>query len=102
MDCWISLTWTDNWGPSNEIVSVSGGWNANGRTLSNQQVWYGIVQYNGAFVDNMYETQFPSDDTFYYTPSTSLVGFSLRAYSWVFSEGYSGGILCGVWPTIFD
>ena len=53
--CWISMTWIDNFGPENEIVSVSGGWSANGRTLSNREVWYGVARIDGSFGDGMYE-----------------------------------------------
>lgn len=102
VDCWISMTWIDNWGPSNEIVSVSGGWSANGRTLSNRQVLYGVARIDGSFGDGMYEVKYPSKDSFYYTPSTPLVGLSLRAYSWVDSAGYPKSILCEVWPSVLD
>ncbi len=102
VDCWISMTWIDNFGPSNELVAVSGGWNANGRTLSNRQVWYGVAQMDGALVDGLHECQFPSGDTYDYTPTTELVGFSLKAYSWVNSAGYPHNIYCGVKSSITD
>lgn len=102
VECWISMTWIDNFGPANEIVSVSGGWRSNGRILSNRQVFYGIVSLDGHFVDGKYEDRFPNTNSFYYTPSTSLVGLSLCAYSWVNSAGYPYSILCEVQPTIFD
>ena len=102
VDCWISMTWIDNFGPSNEIVSVSGGWSANGRTLSDRQVWYGVVRIDGSFVDGMYQLKSPSKDSFYYTPSKPLVGLALRAYSGVYSGGYPRCIICDVRPTIFD
>lgn len=100
--CWISMTWIDNFGPENEIVSVSGGWSANGRTLSNREVWYGVARIDGSFGDGMYEVKTPAKDSFYYTPSKPLVGLSLRAYSWVNSAGYPKNILCEVRSSAFD
>lgn len=102
VECWISMTWIDNWGPSNEIVDVSGGWSANGRTLSNRQVLYGVAQMDGAYIDGMYECQDLSDDVFFCIPSTPLVGFSLKANSWVDIDGYSKTIYCGVKSSVLD
>lgn len=100
--CWITLTWIDNLGVNNELVSVSGGWTANGRTLSNRQVLYGVVGADGSFLNGKSEIKNPTTNSYYYTPSKSLVGLSLRAYSWVDSAGYDHSILCEVLPTIFD
>jgi len=102
VDCWISLTWIDNLGTNNEIVKVTGGWNANGRTLSDRQVYYGITRLNGGFISGLSESKFPTSNTFSYKPSKTLSGLYLTAYSWVSSSGYPYLINCTVKPTIFD
>lgn len=100
--CWIHMTWIDNLGTNNEIVSVSGGWTPNGKTLSGRQVWYGVQTVDGSFAEDLYESRFPVTNTYSYKPSKTLSGFSLRAYSWVDVEGYSGSINCAVRSSVFD
>lgn len=102
VNCWITLTWIDNFGTDNEIVRVSGGWESNGRTLYDRSVMYGVDTITGSFVEDQYETKFPENNSFNYTPSKRLSGLSLRAYSLVRSEGYDTSIYCNVRPTIFD
>lgn len=67
--CWMVMYWIDNWGTSNEIVSVEGGWNGNGRTLSGRQVWFGISDIKGYFFDGQYESHLLDSDTFNITPT---------------------------------
>ena len=102
VDCWITMTWIDNFGTSNQIVSVSGGWTPNGRTLSDRQVFFGVVNIKGGFLDGKMVDQYPGANSYNYSAPSNLVGLSLRAYSWVRSGGYDLSIYCGVWPTIFD
>lgn len=102
VDIWITMTWIDNFGTSNEIVSVSGGWAPNGRTLSNRSVFYGVANITGDFVDDKYEMKSPNVNSYYYTPSKSLVGFSLLAYSWADSAGYPYSLYCEVKSSIWD
>lgn len=102
VDCWITMTWIDNTGPKNQIVSVSGGWTPNGRTLWDRQVLYGVVDLKGAFLDGLGAYEYPIDDSYSYTAPSNMIGLSLRAYSWVRSSGYDFSIYCNVRPTIFD
>lgn len=102
VDCWITMTWIDNFGTLNQIVSVSGGWTPNGRTLSDRQVFFGVVDIHGSFFDGQKVEKYPGTNSYSYSAPSNLVGLSLRAYSWVRSAGYDLSIYCGVRPTIFD
>lgn len=95
---WLTLIWIDHWGTQNEIVEVSGGWNANGRTLSNRSVMYG---YSNTF-DSYYKFERPYTDRFTYT-NIGMCGLTLTAQSSVNSGGYTENPI-EVWitPTIFD
>lgn len=100
---WISLTWIDNLGLNNEIVRVQGGWGTANYVASNRQVWYGVKSAlpGEVFDGDLYECRFPSTNSFNYTPSKSLVGGILRAYSWCDLKNHLS-INVQVIPTIFD
>jgi len=102
IECWISMVWIDNFGPSNQLVSVSGGWSPDNDIYSNRQVWYGIVTIDGSWIEDQYSVEHPTVNQYYYNAPDDFVGVSLRAYSWVDADGLSDSILCQVWPTIFD
>ena len=95
---WLTLIWIDHLGTENEIVSVSGGWDPNGRTLSNRLVMYG---YSNA-LDSYYKSQRPTTNSFEYT-NIGMFGLTLTAHSSVNSGGYTENPI-EVWitPTIFD
>lgn len=95
---WLTLIWIDHFGTQNEIVEVSGGWDSNGRTLSNRSVMYG---YSNTF-DSYYKFERPYTDRFTYT-NIGMFGLTLTAQSSVESGGYTENPI-EVWitPTIFD
>lgn len=99
--CYISIIWIDNFGDQNELVKVLGGWEPNGRTLSNRQVYYGVADIKGSFIEGKYSVKNPTSNQFEYNAPSSYKGFSLRAHSWVDSDGYPYGILCNVKSSIF-
>lgn len=95
---WLTLIWIDHLGTENEIVEVSGGWDPNGRTLSNRVVMYG---YSNAS-ESYFQSQRPTSDSFRYT-NIGIFGLTLTAHSSVNSGGYTENPI-EVWitPTIFD
>ena len=95
---WLTLIWIDHLGTENEIVEVNGGWNANGRTLSNRVVMFGYSNALESYIDS----ERPTSDYFRYT-NIGLRGRTLTAHSSVNSGGYTENPI-EVWitPTIFD
>lgn len=95
---WLTLIWIDHLGAENEIVEVSGGWDPNGRTLSNRVVMYGYSNASESF----FQSQRPTGDSFRYT-NIGIFGLTLTAHSSVNSGGYTENPI-EVWitPTIFD
>lgn len=68
-----TVTWNDILGMKNELVSVSGGWTANGETLSNRKVSYGSKSFFG---ETYTLTKNPVSNNFYYSPS-NITGYTL-------------------------
>lgn len=91
---WITVFWIDHSGTENELTGVSGGWEANGRTLSNRYVAYSAGKNGDHF--------WPDGDTFNKN-DLSYFGLKIKAYSSVESGGYTDNpIQVVVVPTIFD
>ncbi len=95
---WLTLIWIDHLGTNNEIHEISGGWEANGRTLSNREVIYSA--YSLTTGESCRKR--PTSDAFHYT-DIGLFGLTLTASSSVESGGYTKNpITVSVTPTIFD
>lgn len=79
----ITMVWIDNPGTTNTLYRIYGGWNANGRTLSNRLVTYG---WNN-ITDSYYTGMRPTDNHFDFYP-LDIEGFQLSAIASVNSSGY--------------
>lgn len=75
-----TLVWLDNFGPNNELVSVSGSWVVGaGDTISDRSVSYGIS--NAQHKNSL--TKYPTKNSFSYQGTSKMVGFVifLEAYA---------------------
>ena len=79
----VSLTWIDNLGIENELVSVSGGWSPG----NNNQLTDRSVRYGADNDDDRSTTRFPSGNSFSYDGTSSMVGFMLYVDSTVYVYG---------------
>lgn len=71
-----SLTWIDNLGGVNELVSVSGGWSTTNHTLTDRKVFFGV---NGGTE----ESRQPTGNSFSYKPTQTHKGFILHLDTYV-------------------
>lgn len=94
---WITLVWIDYFGTNNELVSVSGGWTPNGKTISNREVTYGQSS-NGNYSSL---TSHPSSNSYSYD-DLGIRGYRLFADSEASISGVSSTITVSVSPTIWD
>lgn len=94
INSYLTLTWIDNLGTSNQLISVYGGFTPNGKTLSNRQVLWWVD-------DNLsLEARYPSGNSYSY--STSKKGYTFFANSWVNIANYPNAVGAYVKTSIFD
>lgn len=97
VDAWITLVWIDYLGTDNELVSVSGGWTPNGKTISDRDVTYG--QSSSGSYSSI--TAHPSSNSYSYD-DLGIRGLRLFAESEASISGASSTITVSVSPTIWD
>lgn len=98
VDAWLSLVWIDKLGTENTLVSVSGGWSANGHALTNRYVSYTVADYGW---DSAYSIgSRPTDDTF--SISVGATGYAFTARSEVAVDGSLSRLVVSVETSIWD
>lgn len=103
MEAHLIMGWIDNFGPSNELVYVSGSWITGNYTITGRLVDFGVAGAHDEYIEN--EAYQPTRNTFYYTPQNKMCGLKLLAYSTIVSEesnAVDDALYCRVCPTIFD
>lgn len=69
-----NLVWIDNFGPGNELVKVSGGWSTTSQDeITGKSVSYGVNDV----IDPASISKNPTEDTFSYNGTSSMVGLVL-------------------------
>lgn len=98
VDAWLSLVWIDKLGTENTLVSVSGGWSANGHALTNRYVSYTVADYGW---DSVYSIgSRPTDDTF--NIPVGATGYAFTARSEVAVDGSLSRLVVSVETSIWD
>lgn len=94
---YASLTWIDNFGSKNELVSVSGGWNTGSNSLRDREINYGVTNDS-----NKQLTRYPSSNSFTYKGTSNMVGLTLGINSFAVIEEYDEIIYLFVHSSIFS
>ncbi len=89
---YLSITWIDNLGVNNELVSVQGGWSTE-RSLYDRTVMFGVDDYT--------RTEYPTSNSFSY-PNIGLNGYRMHAVSTVQSRGYKPVISVMIATDVLD
>ena len=107
VEAYLSIVWIDNFGPSNVLVEVSGGWNKSGTNITENP----MVRYSAKDLEDFGDeaTKFPDGYSFTYS-NINFKGLTIEATSyldvWVNSTSGSGHdtklFMFHLSPTIFD
>lgn len=95
---YASVTWIDNLGTQNELVSVSGGWNLGPNTLTDRNVNYGVTSGS----DNKREHRTPSKNSFSYQGTSDMVGFTLFVDTYAYIKEYNEALTLIVYSSFIS
>lgn len=73
-----TVTWIDNLGTENELVSVSGGWDPSSWTLDERRATYGVFDGD---TDHQISCSINSN-SFSYDGNDDMIGMTLGVYTW--------------------
>ncbi len=94
-----TITWSDNFGPDNGLVTVSGNWATTTESIYDRRVGYGAVDVDGNVIDSF--TKYPSDNSFSYSP-TGVTGYGFYLNTYAKISGYDDPITLYVKTSVLD
>lgn len=94
-----TITWSDNLGPDNGLVTVSGNWASSTENIFDRRVSFGATDVDGNVIDSF--TKYPSDNSFSYSP-TGVTGYGFYLNTFAQISGFEEPITLDVKTSILD